>query len=75
MTVETVFLWTLMITRELLTRVLYLLKNYSKAKDISQAAVETAACYTWYRVAEETASFYEKLLKNENGGILIFKYK
>ena len=47
----------------IVAKVLYLWNNYPKAKDISQAAVDTSACYTWDRVAIETASFYEKLLK------------
>lgn len=59
----------------IVTKVLYLWNNYSKAKDISQAAVDTSACYTWYRVAEETASFYEKLLKMKMEELSIFKYK
>ena len=48
---------------QIVDKILYLLENSTKARNISQDAVETAACYTWDRVAEETASFYEKLLK------------
>ncbi len=48
---------------QIVDRILYLLENSAKANNISKAAVETAACYTWDRVAEETASFYEKLIR------------
>lgn len=50
-------------SRGITDKILYLWGNYPDAKDISQAAVKTAARYTWDRVAEETASFYENLLK------------
>jgi glycosyltransferase involved in cell wall biosynthesis len=48
---------------QIVDRILYLLENSTNGRDISQAAVETAARYSWDRVAEETVSFYEKLHK------------
>jgi len=46
---------------------LILMNNSNRARSMSAAAIETAHCYSWDRVARETAEFYARRLEARFG--------